>query len=253
MIHPAGDPSEEEFNQLVEFAIEGRRRVKEQMNKSKPDDEFALINLSYFTSAGKEVIVYCPESKNAQATQNPRKTENLEPDAANDEANSENASEPRKPLEEKRIKVLYGDTGYGYEQLFKDYLIGATEITIEDPYIRQKHQINNFIRLCELVVKVGDCKKLKLITSSDNVDQQEENIVYFDQIANNLFDYEIEFRHEFNSTLHDREIKLNNGWNIKMGRGLDYFQSLAGNYFQVGTNDLDLRPCLEASFDFYKV
>ncbi len=75
LIHPAGDPSEEEFNQLVEFAIEGRRRVKEQMNKTKPDDEFALIDLSYFKTDGTEVIVYCPESKNAKATQNPRKTE----------------------------------------------------------------------------------------------------------------------------------------------------------------------------------
>jgi len=33
---------------------------------------------------------------------------------------------------------------------------------------------------------------------------------------------------------------------------LDYFQSLAGNFFQIGVNDLDLRSCLEASFDFYK-
>lgn len=37
-----------------------------------------------------------------------------------------------------------------------------------------------------------------------------------------------------------------------MGRGLEYFQSLAGNYFQIGVSDFDLRPCLETSFDFYK-
>jgi hypothetical protein len=43
------------------------------MNKRKPDEEFANINLSYFTDEGKEVIVYCPESKNAQATQTPRR------------------------------------------------------------------------------------------------------------------------------------------------------------------------------------
>ena len=45
------------------------------MNKRKPDDEFALINLSYFKADGSEHIVYCPESKSAQATLNPRQQE----------------------------------------------------------------------------------------------------------------------------------------------------------------------------------
>nr|WP_317172328.1 hypothetical protein [Hymenobacter sp. BRD67] len=41
--------------------MEGRRRVKEQMNKQKPDDEFANINLSYWRRQdGQEEIVYCP-------------------------------------------------------------------------------------------------------------------------------------------------------------------------------------------------
>ncbi|MBK7566193.1 MAG: BREX system Lon protease-like protein BrxL [Bacteroidetes bacterium] len=258
LIHPAGDPSEEEFNQLVEFAIEGRRRVKEQMNKTKPDDEFALIDLSYFKTDGTEVIVYCPESKNAKATQNPRKTEATKSSTSEENAQDEivNTSillNQNKSLEEKRIKVLYGDTGYGYESLFYDYLVGATEIVLEDAYIRQKHQINNFLRLCEIIVKIGSCKKLTLITSADDEEQKKENILVFDQIANSLFDYEIEFRTEFSDVLHDRELKMNHGWNIKMGRGLDYFQSLGGNFFQVGTNDLDLRPCLETSFDFYRV
>jgi ATP-dependent Lon protease len=45
--------------------------VKEQMNKRKPDDEFARIDLSYFKLSGEEVVVYCPESKDAVATQQP--------------------------------------------------------------------------------------------------------------------------------------------------------------------------------------
>ena len=39
------------------------------MNKRKPDDEFARINLSYFKVSGEEAIVFCPESKDASATQ----------------------------------------------------------------------------------------------------------------------------------------------------------------------------------------
>lgn len=255
IIHPAGEASDEEFNDIVAYAIEGRRRVKEQMNKRKPDDEFALINLSYFTSQGQEIIVYCPESKNAIASQNPRETLD-ELDFTENENVSSNTNEiksvAKQELIEKRLKIYYGDTGYGFETLFKDYLIGAAEVVLEDPYIRQKHQLSNFLRFCELLVKIGECKKLTLITGSDDEIQRQENMLAFDQLADNLFENGIEFRTQFDKNLHDREIKLSNGWCIKMGRGLDYFQSLAGNYLQVGVNDLDLRPCLETNFDFYR-
>src|SRR4051812_37185256 len=71
ILHPEGPPGDAEFEEYVAYAVESRRRVKEQMNKRKPDDEFARINLSYFTAGGQEVVVYCPESRAANATQNP--------------------------------------------------------------------------------------------------------------------------------------------------------------------------------------
>lgn len=257
ILYPGMEPSNEDFNQIVEYAIEGRRRVKEQMNKRKPDDEFALINLSYINEEGKEVIVYCPESKDVVATQNPRK-ENVKPIAKTETAKEIEApitSEEIIPVQltEKRIKVHYGDIGYGYKSIFNEYLSGASIINIEDPYIRKNHQFTNLMRFCELAVKAGDCKKINLITGFDDNDQKKEAEQIFEQITENLFDHGVEFRFEFSNTLHDREIKLSNGWGIKMGRGLDYFQSLSGNYFQVGANDLDLRPCLETSFDYYKI
>jgi ATP-dependent Lon protease len=71
VLHPSGPPTDEEFEDYVAYAIECRRRVKEQMNKRKPDDEFAHISLSFFKSSGDEVVVFCPESKHAAATQQP--------------------------------------------------------------------------------------------------------------------------------------------------------------------------------------
>jgi ATP-dependent Lon protease len=254
IIHPSGNPSEQEFNDIVEYAIEGRRRVKEQMNKRKPDDEFALINLSYFDGSGKEIVVFCPESKNSTATQNPRKVDTTAKEKELPTSKNKDTEPPlSNALVEKRIKVYYGDIGYGFESVFSDYLPGAKGVIIEDPYIRKKHQIVNFIRFCEMLVKTGDCKNITLITGSDDNAQSKENALAFDHLADDLFDHSIEFRYEFNNILHDREIKLSNGWNIRMGRGLDYFQSLSNNYLQIGANDLDLRPCLETSFDFYKV
>jgi len=73
ILHPNGPPSDAEFEEYVAYAIEGRRRVKEQMNKRKPDDEFARIDLSYFTADGQEVVIYCPESRHATATQQPER------------------------------------------------------------------------------------------------------------------------------------------------------------------------------------
>ena len=54
MLHPGTDPVRKEVEEYLEYAIEGRRRVKEQLNKRKPDDEFASINLSFVNKAGDE-------------------------------------------------------------------------------------------------------------------------------------------------------------------------------------------------------
>ncbi len=71
ILHPQGPPMDDELEEYLAYAIECRRRIKEQMNKRKPDDEFARINLSYFKGNGEEVVVFCPESKDASATQEP--------------------------------------------------------------------------------------------------------------------------------------------------------------------------------------
>jgi ATP-dependent Lon protease len=257
IIHPSGEPTEEEFNEIVSYAIEGRRRVKEQMNKRKPDDEFAAINLSFFKGDGTEEIIYCPESKSSNASQNPRKEDIQETSIIESESLFEQPVSDVKDVQvkliEKHLKVHYGDVGYGYETVFSAYLKGAEEITIEDPYIRQNHQISNFVKFCELAVKIGDVKQIKLITSADDEDQQRQNKYAFEQLANSLFENDIELEVEFSNTVHDRQIILSTGWRIILGRGIDYFQSLAGNYFQIGTNDQDLRACLENNIDFIKV
>jgi len=263
ILHPVGEPTDEEFNDLVQYAIEGRRRVKEQMNKRKPDDEFALIDLSYFDQSGVEHIVYCPESRQAQATQNPRRTEpltngnpNIEESSIEEYSilNSENFKTlgNSTSLQPKRVKILYGDTGYDYENLFGPYLHQASEITIEDPYIRQTHQIVNLIRFCEVAVKIGDVKRIILITDTDDATEWQENLTKFESIATSLSEHGVQFTYQCQSTLHDREIRLNNGWTIIPERGLDYFQSLQGEVFTIGANDMELRPCLETSIDFQR-
>jgi ATP-dependent Lon protease len=54
-----------------------------------------------------------------------------------------------------------------------------------------------------------------------------------------------------NPNLHDREIRIDNGWVIKIGRGLDFYQK-PGGWFEVGSHDLSLRKCLETKVDIYR-
>ncbi|CAM3871102.1 BREX system Lon protease-like protein BrxL [Bordetella tumulicola] len=274
VLHPNGPPTDEEFEEYVAYATECRRRVKEQMNKRKPDDEFARINLSYFKTGGDEVVVFCPESKDAPATQEPaRRRLNLmkerpvaEPAPSSQDsqtlstpaaaAPSPAGASATKPLsaelKEQHFTILYGDTGHSYESVLGPYLQGAKSVVIEDPYIRLQHQIQNFVRFCETVLKAGTVKKINLITGYDGTTQLAEISEKLDELKQSLLELDVELEVQLNPNIHDREIRLDNGWVIKIGRGLDFYQK-PGGWFEVGANDLSLRKCLETKVDIFKI
>lgn len=282
ILHPNGPPSDAEFEEYVAYAIECRRRVKEQMNKRKPDDEFARIGLSYFKADGDEIVVFCPESKDAAATQEParrrlRQTEEqpvpigeTQPQVAEDSiapvtpvtaAPVEATAPPSVPailpsfaqpqLKEQHFTILYGDTGHSYESIFGPYLQGTKSVLIEDPYIRLQHQIQNFVRFCETVIKVGTVKKIKLITGYDDRTQLADIAEKLDELKQSLLELDVELEVKLNPNIHDREIRFDNGWIIKIGRGLDFYQK-PGGWFEVGANDLSLRKCLETKVDIFR-
>lgn len=67
-----------------------------------------------------------------------------------------------------------------------------------------------------------------------------------------LLELNVELEVTLNTNMHDREIRMNNGWFIQIGRGLDFFQQ-PGAWFEVGANDLALWKCLEAKGGVLKV
>jgi len=279
ILHPLCEPSDDEFEEYVAYSVETRRRIKEQMNKRKPDDEFANINLSYFTTKNKEVIVYCPESKEAQATQEPvrkkldsgaEKEDTLTEPVMESQHHLETAEKhapepltgpeeaPKEPIldnhqepTEKHCTIFYGDTGHSYESIIGPYLKGAKAITVEDPYIRVAHQIQNFVRFCETVVKLSTVRKINLVTSYDdktNISDMRDNL---DDVKQSLLEIDVVLDIKLNPNMHDREIRIDNGWIIKIGRGLDFYQK-PGSWFEIGINDLSLRKCLETKVDILK-
>ncbi|MBT7610587.1 MAG: ATP-dependent Lon protease, partial [Bacteriovoracaceae bacterium] len=260
ILHPDNEATESELVEYLEYAVECRRRVKEQMNKRKPDDEFANINLSYIDSSGIEKIVYCPESKNASATQTPNKSSNvLDGEGTDKELNTgeevikkSEGNGLKAELSEKHYSILYDDVGHTYDSIFLDYMIGAKKLVIEDPYIRVTHQVQNFVRFCETVIKSETIKEVKLITSFDEDTRLSELKEQLEDLKQSLMDRDIKLDIEFNENLHDREVRIDNGWVVKIGRGLDFYQK-PSSWFEVGSNDLSLRKCLETNVDIFKV
>lgn len=284
ILHPGVDPTQEEINEYLEYAIEGRRRVKEQLNKKKPDDEFANINLGYYNPSGELITVWCPESRSAEATQFPvRRSRNessggrgrpaasasTTPSTSSPGTDTTKTAEPSKSEQEstpgatseeavlpspkeRRYRIHYGATGHSYDTIFGDYLAGAEEIEVEDAYIRQHHQIINFLRFCETAVRLGPPKKITLITKFDDQTEEDEAMAKLRTVADSLKIYNVELIVRTNPNLHDREVRLSNGWSIKIGRGFDIYQR-PEDWLHVGANDLDLRQCLETSVDIARM
>lgn len=285
LLFPTGQPTDEEFDEIVEYAIEGRRRVKEQLNKRKPDEEYARINMSYINKDGQKVVVYCPESKYSIATQNPRKdanvpvltepahdnvvtipvTANVEPEITPSHVLSDivPGSETVKDgsLKEKTVDVQYGDTGYGYDDLFAEYLKGASIVMLEEPYLTHGFQMTNLVRFVELLVKIGDCKVFRLVTKPGETPEEStlisDSLQRLKNTLDDMDDVSMTFEYEFDENSHDRYIRTSNNWDITLGRGLHFYQNLnpnkdSRNFFQMGTYDLSLRPCLKTRFTFMK-
>ena len=154
-------------------------------------------------------------------------------------------------LQEQHFTILYGDTGYSYESILGPYLRGAKELTVEDPYIRLPHQLQNFVRFCETVVKALTVKKLTLITSYEEKTQLADLQDKLGELQQSLLELDVVLDIQLNPNLHDREIRLDNGWVVKIGRGLDFYQR-PQSWFEVGANDLSLRKCLETKVDIFK-
>lgn len=285
LLFPTGQPTDEEFDEIVEYAIEGRRRIKEQLNKRKPDEEYARINMSYINKDGQKVVVYCPESKYSIATQNPRKdanvhvltepahdnvvttpvTANVEPKITQNHVLSDiipgSETVEDGSLKEKTVDVQYGDTGYGYDDLFAEYLKGASIVMLEEPYLTHGFQMTNLVRFVELLVKIGDCKVFRLVTKHGETPEEStlisDSLQRLKNTLDDMDDVSMTFEYEFDENSHDRYIRTSNNWHITLGRGLHFYQNLnpnkdSRNFFQMGTYDLSLRPCLKTRFTFMK-
>ena len=232
IIHPNGKAKPEEIAELLEFAMECRRRVREQILRI--DDTFKANDFAYQpVGGGPAVTVLTPEEQQYPAFAGLRP---LNPEGAPEITSAEAViptvavSTPAntEPAKEQHLVVPENTKGWSYRRLFADHLRGCSAIIIRDPYIRAFHQIRNlveFLRMVNEITPVGDEVTVHLITGSDQetMEKQVENLGQVqDSFAGTCtpFSWEIDASPNF----HARSITADNGWKISLDRGLDIFQ-----------------------------
>jgi len=160
--------------------------------------------------------------------------------------------EKREGKYHEQLQIEDNSTGHSYEKVMGRFIDSDLSVVeLDDPYIRSFHQIQNLLRFCELLIKSeAKVKKLVLTTGPENGNeasqQQQTNL---QQLKANLSSYNLELDIRYNPALHDREIRFNNGWLIKIGRGLDYFKPV--NKLHIGFCDMDLRPTHKTTVDIF--
>lgn len=151
-----------------------------------------------------------------------------------------------------QIKIENNGVGFSYDRLFGRFLDENVEtVDIDDPYIRTIHQIYNFLRFCELLVKkCPHLKRVQLITGQEQDNDQYKQHEKLQELALSLADEGVKLIVQYSETIHDREIRLNTGWIIKLGRGLDIYKAAPGK-FSLGYCDYELRKCHETTVDIF--
>lgn len=228
LIYPDGNMTEEEAKELIDFAAEGRKRVKDQLYII--DNTFCAEPAKFqytWLKSGETVKVETLESLEHQQAQ---MVDEMDDEVEEEQENQEvkrSGSRPRIPkLMAKTISIRENQGGVTYKDLFGDYLRTAKEINVTDPFIRQPYQIDNlvdFIQMVKDVSMVQDTVKIHLSTQNDDDEKVAEVIDSFNDLADELSPMGIEFTFDFKAD-HDRFIQTDTGWTIALGRGLDIYE-----------------------------
>lgn len=263
LLYPDGNMTKEEAFEIIDFAAECRKRVKDQLYlidetfKTEPA-LFKYINLK----TGEEIAVETlerinnsdciPQSSPDVKSELQSESAELKSETTDKIDNSEGGKRKRIPmLVEKRISFRLGQTGVSYKSLFAEYLQDAKSIIIEDPFIRTFWQLKNLTEFLSMLTETRQVEGLKihLITNEED-DKIPALIDDLDDIKEDLATVGLEFTYEFKD-FHDRCIKTDTGWIITLGRGLDIFEPY--NKFSLGAMLQSKRKCKEFSVVYSRI
>jgi len=232
VLFPGGEAPKEEIKKILDFAIEGRKRVKEQLLRIDPT--FDPVDFGYTEKTNGETHTVKTLEEKVHPQHNYRTArEGGGVEAASDDdlsgTEASTAASTDEPAEEKHLTFEENQRGVSFDYLFGPYLKGASKIVIQDPFIRAFYQTRNLMELLETALTYkpeAEEISVHLITSEDDDREFSRQEEYLQQIKENVGPAGISFSWEYQdpSSIHARFLVLDTGWKISLDRGLDVFQ-----------------------------
>ena len=245
ILYPQGEATEAEVEDVLRTAIEGRKRVKDQLLRI--DSTYPEVRFAYEGKDGQEKLVHTLEEDeypNQYHRRLPIEGQTQTAEATSTDTSPAATASEASPvpllatpkvtvaheavLKEQHLVFQENQRGVSFDALFGPYLAGAKRIVITDPYMRMFHQVRNLMDLMETISKFkGPDEEVAVhaVTVEDefNGDRQSENL---QKIADACQSVGIQFTwaYDTSGTKHDRDITTDHGWKIVLSRGLDVFQ-----------------------------
>jgi ATP-dependent Lon protease len=248
ILYPDGNFSHDEAIELINFAIEGRKRIKDQLIII--DDTFERINFDYTDLVLSKTI-------QVDTLENIKYNKSASLGTIEDKRDVELIPESKNvPIELKPGQIIIRDNeeGISFESLFGDYLKGAKIIRLVDPYIRLPYQMKHLLEFCLMLAKLKDADDeivLKVTTWNEPDDMLKISSDNLEEISDSVFDLGIKLSWDFNPNQHDRYIETDHGWEIMLGRGLDIFLKPEGR-FNVADLWQEKRKCRACEITYVK-
>ncbi|WP_047306809.1 BREX system Lon protease-like protein BrxL [Pseudomonas fluorescens] len=272
ILYPHGEATAAEVEDVLRTAIEGRKRVKDQLLRI--DATYPAVRFAYQGADGQERLVRTLEEDEYPNQYHRRvatEVATAELPLADGVPHTEVApatqmpvSRPSNPasvepvLKEQHLVFHENQRGLTFDKLFGPYLAGAKRVIITDPYLRMFHQLRNLMELMETISKLQGAEDevaVHVVTVEDefNGERQTESL---QKIADACVGVGIQFTwaYDTSGTKHDRDITTDTGWKIVLGRGLDVFQRFELNdAFSFANRLQQRRQCKEFSVTFVRL
>ncbi len=242
LLFPADNATEAEVEEILHLAVEGRKRVKDQLLRI--DSTYPETDFSFTARDGRKVVVKTLEETEYPQYYHKRAPahDELVPEGVKERADAPVPQVFQKPAEMEVVRVgpreghkVFSENqkGVTFAELFWPWLEGATNIVITDPYIRMFHQVRNLMEFIEMIAvrkAPEDEVTVRLVTCLDEVypDKQQANLFAVESACTAAG---VKFSWEFDgtNTIHARHVVSDTGWKISLDRGLDIFQKFEMN------------------------
>jgi len=225
LLYPNGQATKEEVEEILRFAVEGRKRIKDQLMRI--DATYADVTFAYTDLKSGEIRHVKTLEQKMYPQHYGSSNGQGEVESPLSDIETPTQEEEGKPREQ-HLTFEENERGVSFDDLFGSYLEGASEIVVTDPYIRLFFQARNMMELMETVARVKDAGEevsVHLVTSRDEFEDDRQE-AYLQEMQTSAATVGVRFTWEYDdsSAIHARHIITDTGWKILLDRGLDIFQ-----------------------------